>query len=851
MKVMPVNNIYSFSFKSVKENPKQAAFVSFETVPINKTGGMADVVGELAPELNKKGMDVRVVIPILNAKDGIPFNSKGEQVYKTPKGQEFPIKDLGIDFDYTYGTSKGKGKIFKVEDSRVKFPVYALYCPDDVSRNSKEYEGWIMDQVKNQEGFCKAALEALKKLNNDTEEFNPKYIMSYEWTTAPIIEGMAQDRYFDVKKKVGNINNFGAVYQGRTGAPVAAPYLLSDEELELHCAEPATRALLEEINNAVKARAGMLFPYGIDEEIQSGRYKDAYLKIARNYEKYIPYTTNHLGFMDELLMNSFPNKGWFDGYYNFYIPAVRKADSLVSCSDTYMRELAEENLYSEGLANIMNLERLKSFGITIGMDYNLYNPAFTEKETTKPVKYPFSIEESERTSKPELLDYKTGKEKNKTYLQSILKPAESGYMNPLVGAKQYGYLDNNKDAMVSTFITRFDPAQKGVDIAIKAAKMLLEEEKYAQIILAGPDFKENNALIKEYLDDVVNKYPGRAVLCDGFINNIAQFYAGSDTVLIPSRFAPFELVQLQGMRLGAIPIASNSGGLAEIIVDEKDGDDNSALGFKTKESLLLSKDPDRDFCNTVKRAVNVYKNNPAKWDSMLQNCLRYKRSWDKPAQAYIDTIFNPLNYNNIEDIYYVDERFSAGAISVKEDKRKEDLEFLKHKGFTQIIQIDEADEDLRKMADSMGLKYKVIDLGDTPNEESTVKLLKEIDNSEEKSFINEIRGKNNKSVLASLYLAYKSKDSINDIMRKIWTEREKDFDDVIWGNRDKIRDLMKKLSYWGKKHNHDISKLNLGNLFVKVFSLENAEERMKSILQKFTDLRILKEKVYSGRHYLK
>ena len=286
MKVMPVNNIYSFSFKSVKENPKQAAFVSFETVPINKTGGMADVVGELAPELNKKGMDVRVVIPILNAKDGIPFNSKGEQVYKTPKGQEFPIKDLGIDFDYTYGTSKGKGKIFKVEDSRVKFPVYALYCPDDVSRNSKEYEGWIMDQVKNQEGFCKAALEALKKLNNDTEEFNPKYIMSYEWTTAPIIEGMAQDRYFDVKKKVGNINNFGAVYQGRTGAPVAAPYLLSDEELELHCAEPATRALLEEINNAVKARAGMLFPYGIVFQIRDG-LMDIIIFIFRLSEKRI------------------------------------------------------------------------------------------------------------------------------------------------------------------------------------------------------------------------------------------------------------------------------------------------------------------------------------------------------------------------------------------------------------------------------------------------------------------------------------------------------------------------------------------------------------------------------------
>ena len=848
------NKYSTIAFKG-GENPKQVAFVSFETVPINKTGGMADVVGELAPELNKRGMDVRCVIPLLNAQGGVPVNDKGQQIYRTPKGKEFPVDDLGIDFDYDYGTKSGKGKIFKVNDSRVKFPVYVLYCPDDVSNNKTEYQGWIMDQVKNQEAFCKAGLEALKKLK-DAEDFNPKYVMSYEWTTAPIIEAMSKDEFYKDKIIIANINNVGPVYQGRVGAPVAAPYILNNQELDKHCAEPRVRALLEEISRAVEARAGELHLLNINEEISRGDYKAAYLKVAENYEKYIPYTTNHLGFMDSMVMDSFPKKGWFKQYYNFYVPAVRTSDSIVSCSDTYIRELAEEDRYSDGVSNLMNLERLKSFGITIGMDYKLHNPAASSNETTNPVKYPFSVYEDELKSNPQLLDYKTGKAMNKSYLQEILGakvPDKETAFNKTVGAKQYGFLENDPNALVSTFITRYDPQQKGVDIVIKAAEKLLEEEKDAQIILAGPDFSKDYALIKEYLENVVYKYPGRAVLCDGFINNISQFYAGSDTVLIPSRFAPFELVQLQGMRMGAIPIASNAGGLAEIIVDPREGRDEEILGFKTEKSLFLTDDPYKSYCDTIKRALDIYRNEPATWDKMLLNGLRYKRSWDLPAQKYLETVFNPKNYSNIKDLFYLDDKFSAGEITSENlKKQREDLEYLRHKGYSQIIQIDNENKQLKNLAAEYGIKYKNIEQGDTPTDESTVKLLKEIDNDSEKSFINESEGKNNKSVLACFYLAYKTLDSIDKIMGKIWTEREKDFYEVIWGDKNKIKNIMTRLSILGEKYNHDIKKLSLGEMFsVNTGLINNAARRTREILEKFKELNSWKEVVYSGRHYIK
>ena len=42
-------------------------FTSSECVPFIKTGGLADVVGALAPVLARQGHDVRVVLPMYTA----------------------------------------------------------------------------------------------------------------------------------------------------------------------------------------------------------------------------------------------------------------------------------------------------------------------------------------------------------------------------------------------------------------------------------------------------------------------------------------------------------------------------------------------------------------------------------------------------------------------------------------------------------------------------------------------------------------------------------------------------------------------------------------------------------------
>ena len=60
-------------------------FVASESVPFVKTGGLADVVGALAPVLAKQGHDVRVIIPQFSA---IPQ----EWVNKMEHAVDFKIK---------------------------------------------------------------------------------------------------------------------------------------------------------------------------------------------------------------------------------------------------------------------------------------------------------------------------------------------------------------------------------------------------------------------------------------------------------------------------------------------------------------------------------------------------------------------------------------------------------------------------------------------------------------------------------------------------------------------------------------------------------------------------------------
>ena len=90
----------------------------------------------------------------------------------------------------------------------------------------------------------------------------------------------------------------------------------------------------------------------------------------------------------------------------------------------------------------------------------------------------------------------------------------------------------------------------------------------AQFVTMGSGIEE----LEEVAADLEDKYPRnfRAVL--SFKGNEKyKTYAAADFALMPSRYEPCGLVQMESMRFGTLPIVAPTGGLADTVADMRTG----------------------------------------------------------------------------------------------------------------------------------------------------------------------------------------------------------------------------------------------------------------------------------------
>ncbi len=95
-------------------------------------------------------------------------------------------------------------------------------------------------------------------------------------------------------------------------------------------------------------------------------------------------------------------------------------------------------------------------------------------------------------------------------------------------------------------------AEKGQDVAAAAALILKQTLPRARVILAGEG-------------PLKNQIPHDNVILPGFIADRAAFFAALDVFIMPSRSEAWGLAALEAMAHGVPVIASNIGGLAEIV----------------------------------------------------------------------------------------------------------------------------------------------------------------------------------------------------------------------------------------------------------------------------------------------
>ncbi|GGJ86273.1 glycogen synthase GlgA [Pseudomonas matsuisoli] len=167
--------------------------------------------------------------------------------------------------------------------------------------------------------------------------------------------------------------------------------------------------------------------------------------------------------------------------------------------------------------------------------------------------------------------------------------------------------------------------QKGVDLTLDVAESIVEAGGQLAVIGRGEPALENA------MRDLARRHPGRIGVNVGFNETDARrMYAGSDFLLMPSRYEPCGLSQMYAQRYGSLPIARRTGGLADTI-------DHGVTGFLFDEPTAEA------YRGAIRQALEVYKY-PDLFHAMRCRAMAAPFFWHQSVQPY-DNLYQSLLTN--------------------------------------------------------------------------------------------------------------------------------------------------------------------------------------------------------------
>jgi starch synthase len=275
----------------------------------------------------------------------------------------------------------------------------------------------------------------------------------------------------------------------------------------------------------------------------------------------------------------------FHGRLSFMKAGIVYASHLTTVSQTYAREITTQAAGC-GLDGILRLkaERGLLTGITNGIDQN-WNPEIDP-----------NLLEGCRDLQGE------GKRAHRRYIEERfeLEPGEG----PLF-------------VVVSRLVH-----QKGIDLTAEVA---------GRIVAAGGRIAaigRGEAHLEAAMAALPERHPGRIGVQVGFNElDARRMFAGSDFLLMPSRFEPCGLSQMYAQRYGSLPIARRTGGLADTI---EDGVTGFLFDDATPESYL----------DAVHRALAAHKD-PEALRTMRQRAMAAPQYWNESVRPY-DQLYEQL-----------------------------------------------------------------------------------------------------------------------------------------------------------------------------------------------------------------
>jgi starch synthase len=165
--------------------------------------------------------------------------------------------------------------------------------------------------------------------------------------------------------------------------------------------------------------------------------------------------------------------------------------------------------------------------------------------------------------------------------------------------------------------------QKGLHLVLQALPRLIEAGAQLALLGAGDGWMEGA------FRDMALAHPEAVAVFIGYNEPFAhRLIAGSDVILVPSRYEPCGLTQLYGLQYGTLPLVRRVGGLADTVADARlETLDSTATGF-----VFDAFDAD-SLVAASRRALALYRR-PADWQLVQRRAMQQRWDWQGPATQY-------------------------------------------------------------------------------------------------------------------------------------------------------------------------------------------------------------------------
>jgi len=184
------------------------------------------------------------------------------------------------------------------------------------------------------------------------------------------------------------------------------------------------------------------------------------------------------------------------------------------------------------------------------------------------------------------------------------------------------------------FIGRLD-AQKGYDLLLEALIDVLEDTEI-QVVIVGA----GRADLVEQTRAVEKKFPSKLFYAGWMGPERYALLAGCDWTLLPSRWEPCGLVQMEAMRVGTLPIVAPTGGLRDTVED-------GVNGIWTDAEMTVEAEIDDESCVSIaralRRAAEIHTGSRAKEEQMKRAAMAAaaEYTWSNAALQY-EAVFEEL-----------------------------------------------------------------------------------------------------------------------------------------------------------------------------------------------------------------